>query len=69
MKIHENLVDSSTLAEQAVVAETETAEVDEVAEAAEPSDESEVAQQLSMEDTTTRKISIPYFSQLYFRAR
>ena len=45
---------------ETVAAETETAETD---ESAEPSDEAEVTQQLSMEDTTTRKFSI--VSQLY----
>ena len=45
---------------ETIATEAETTETD---ESAEPSDEAEVTQQLSMEDTTTRKFSI--FSQLY----
>ena len=40
---------------ETVASETEAAETD---ESAEPSDEAEVTQQLSMEDTTTRKFLI-----------
>ena len=45
---------------ETIATEAETTETD---ESAEPSDEAEVTQQLSMEDTTTRKFSI--VSQLY----
>ena len=47
---------------ETVAAETEAAETD---ESAEPSDEAEVTQQLSMEDTTTRKFLL-IVSQLFY---
>ena len=47
---------------ETVAAETEAAEPDETAE---PSDEAEVTQQLSMEDTTTRKFLL-IVSQLFY---